>query len=305
MFSRVVAFPSPHDYHGFATVLSAVQGYIVAVLGGLLVGGLLAAAVRRLPAMLERRWQHQIDALVASRAQSDPRPAPTVPDEPLSSLWMPRAACAACGHRMRLFEAVPVPGFLLLRGRCPSCRAPLDPASPLLQLATAAFAVLALWRFGPHWQALFGFGLAAALLALAAIDATSKLLPDALTLPLLWAGLLVNRAALFASPNSAVIGAAAGYLALWAGARAFRYCCGREGLGQGDFKLLAALGAWFGWRALPHIVFVATSAGAAVGLAVMLIRPKRRDAMLPFGPFLAAAALWMLFGGHTGLLFTV
>jgi leader peptidase (prepilin peptidase)/N-methyltransferase len=213
------------------------------------------------------------------------------------NLWVPRSACPHCGHVLSAWENLPVLSYLLLRGRCSACNAHVSLRYPLLEIASAAFAAGALALFGPTLTALAAFGLCAALLAMSAIDIDTHLLPDSMTLPLLWAGIIVNFNGMFASLHDAVLGAIFGYLVLWVVYWLFRLVRGVEGMGYGDFKLLAALGAWLGWAALPQIVLIAAVAGAVVGLAATWRGRMRFEEPLPFGPFLAAGGALTLFLG--------
>ena len=258
----------------------------LAALLGLIVGSFLNVVIVRLPRMMQLAWE---DACAEVTGQ----PAPA---RPRFNLAWPRSHCPACGHPLAWHELVPVFSWLALRGRCAHCAAAIPLRYPLVELATGALFAACAMRFGATAATPAAIGLCAALLALAVIDARTMLLPDAITQPLLWAGLLVNLAAgLFAPLPHAVAGAAAGYGALWLIAAGFHLFTGKEGMGQGDMKLLAALGAWFGWQALPAIVLLASAAGVAAGIAMLLAGRTRRGQPLPFGPYLAAAGIAMLF----------
>ncbi|EYC50426.1 methyltransferase [Hylemonella gracilis str. Niagara R] len=277
---------------------------------GLLIGSFLNVLVHRLPRMMEKQWQAELAA--ASAASSD---APSAPEssEPVLSLLGPRSHCPRCGHVLRWHENVPLLSYLVLRGRCSACHGAIGLRYPLVELATALlFAWCAAQAGGSQWpMALAWSGFCAVLLALALIDWDTHLLPDSLTQPLLWTGL--SGAALGWTGTSlpdAFWGAAIGYLSLWLLANSFRWVTGREGMGQGDFKLLAALGAWLGWAALPPLLLFASSLGALIGL--LLLGLHRRAAAriagdepaqeapfyIPFGPFLAVAGLMLMALGH-------
>ena len=274
------------DAYGSAFgTLPLVAQYGFAIIFGLVIGSFLTVVVHRLPIMLERAWQAETAA------------EHTPPAEPYN-LAVPRSACPHCGHVLRPWENIPVVSFVLLRGRCAKCHARVSARYPLTEFATALFAALSLFAFGPNWIALVAFGLCAMLLAMSLIDFDTRYLPDSLTLPLLWAGLIVNLGdTAFAPLHEAVIGAIAGYLFLWCVYWLFRLVRGVEGMGYGDFKLLAALGAWLGWEALPQIVLVSAVAGAIFGLAATGIGKMRFEEPLPFGPFLAAGGVITLFFG--------
>lgn len=257
---------------------------------GLVIGSFLNVVVHRLPIMLDRAWRAEAADATGQLFADDGLPA-------RYNLWLPRSACPHCGHVLRAWENIPVFSWLALRGRCSQCNARVSVRYPLIELATAACAVGALAVFGPSAAAIAAFALCAALIATSTIDLEHQLLPDSLTLPLLWAGLIVNLGGTFATLHDAVIGAIAGYLTLWCVYWVFRLLRGVEGMGYGDFKLLAALGAWLGWAALPQIVVIAAVAGALVGLVATWSRKRRFDEPLPFGPYLAAGALVTLFAG--------
>ena len=254
---------------------------------GLCVGSFLNVVIHRLPKMMERGWAEQC----AELAGREPEPAPRY------NLVVPRSACPSCGHPIGAFENVPVVSWLALRGRCRSCGARISPRYPIVELVAGAAALAAVWQFGPTWKGLAACGLLWTLIALAFIDADTQLLPDDLTLPLAWAGLVANLFGLFVPLAAAVVGAIAGYLVLWTVYWLFKLIRGKEGMGYGDFKLLAALGAWLGWTMLPQIVLVASVLGALGGILMIVIRGRDKAAPLPFGPWLAGAGAVALFFG--------
>jgi leader peptidase (prepilin peptidase)/N-methyltransferase len=273
----------------FGTLPAGAQ-VAFAIVFGLVIGSFLSVVVHRLPIMLERAWREEVSDATGQPLEDDSLPV-------RYNLWLPRSACPHCGHVLHAWENIPVVSYLLLRGRCSACKAHVSARYPLLEIACAACAVGTLVSFGPSAMALAAFGLCAALLAMSAIDIDTHLLPDSLTLPLLWAGLIVNFGGMFASLHDAVAGAIAGYLVLWVVHWLFKLVRGVEGMGYGDFKLLAALGAWLGWAALPQIVLIAAVAGAIVGLAATWRGRMRFEEPLPFGPFLAAGGAITLFLG--------
>lgn len=266
------------------------QGADAALLGvlGLLIGSFLNVVIYRLPVMLEARWK-------ADCADLQGQPAAAV--EPFN-LMVPRSRCQSCGHTLSWFENIPVLSYLVLRGRCHHCQAPVSLRYPAIEFACAALFFFCGWRWGANATALVWCGFAAALLALAMIDWDTTLLPDDMTLPLLWAGLIA--AALHLSGVTladAVWGAVGGYVSLWLVYWAFKLATGKEGMGFGDFKLFAALGAWFGWQALIPIILMASVIGAVIGIAMKFSSALREGGYIPFGPFLAGAGLTaMLFG---------
>lgn len=254
---------------------------------GLAVGSFLNVVIHRLPRMLERDWQAQCAELRGEAAGS----------APLYNLWTPRSACPSCGHQISARENIPVLSWLWLRGRCASCGAGISARYPLVELLAAILSAAAAREFG--------FGLAAAgailfiwaLIALAFIDLDTTLLPDDLTLPLLWGGLLFNLFGIFTSLQSAVIGAMAGYISLWGVYWLFKLATGKEGMGYGDFKLLAAIGAWLGWELLPVTILLSSVVGAAAGIAMVLLVRHDRRIPIPFGPYLAGGGVVALFYG--------
>lgn len=261
---------------------------------GLLVGSFLNVVIHRLPKMMETRWAAECAEL---QGTSD---AP--PQEPLN-LMVPRSRCPHCGHAIQWFENVPVISYLVLRGRCSACRAPISPRYPLIELATAALFAWCGWRWGLTETAFVWSGFAAAVLALAAIDWDTTLLPDDITLPLVWAGLCGAALNLTGTGLSqALWGAVGGYMSLWMVYWAFKLATGKEGMGYGDFKLFAALGAWFGWQALIPMILMASLIGAAVGIALKVFSQLREGGYVPFGPFLALAGLTALFFGPASIL---
>jgi leader peptidase (prepilin peptidase) / N-methyltransferase len=276
-----------------------------AVILGLLVGSFLNVVIHRLPKMMERDWQAQCAELRGE----------TIPEESnAENLWRPRSRCPHCGHQITALENIPVISYLWLRGHCSGCQAGINLRYPAVELLTAVLSGIAAWKFGAGLPALGAIGLIWALIALAFIDADTQLLPDDITLPLLWLGLLLNlfgtytslhdavigamAGGTYASLHDAVIGAMAGYLALWSVYWLFKLVTGKEGMGYGDFKLLAALGAWMGWQMLPVIILLSSVVGAVLGIALMVFARHGRGQPMPFGPYLAGAGVLALFVGH-------
>lgn len=262
---------------------------LIALMLGLCVGSFLNVVVHRLPKMLEQRWRNDC----AELAGAPPAPAPRY------NLVVPRSACPACGHPITAMENIPVLSWLLLRGKCSACRAAISPRYPLVEIAGGLLAVAACWRFGITPAGVAAAVFLWALLALTCIDFDTQLLPDDLTLPLLWGGLFVNLFGLFAPLKDAVIGAIAGYLVLWTIYWLFKLVRGKEGMGYGDFKLLASLGAWLGWQALPVIVLLSSVVGAAIGIGLLVFKGRDHNIPLAFGPYLAIAGGFALFFGPT------
>ncbi len=260
----------------------------VALLVGLCIGSFLNVVILRLPKMIELAWEREA-AELRGEEPADAQPY---------NLLTPRSHCPSCGHRIGALENIPLLGWLWLRGRCRGCGTRISPRYPLVELLAGLLSAIAVWRFGATVAGLGAMLLGFFLLALAFIDLDTQLLPDDMTLPLLWIGLLLNLDGTFAPLPSAVIGAVAGYLVLWTIYWLFRLATGREGMGHGDFKLLAALGAWFGWQMLPAIILLSSAVGAVVGIALMLFRRHGREVPIPFGPYLAGAGLLALYFGQ-------
>jgi leader peptidase (prepilin peptidase)/N-methyltransferase len=270
----------------------AVAPLVAVSIGGLIglcVGSFLNVVIHRLPKMLDRGWREQCAEL-----SSEP-----VADLPRYNLMVPRSQCPACGHPISALENVPVISFLFLRGRCSGCQAPISARYPLVELLTGALTAAAVLRFGLTPAALAACLLLWSLIALTFIDFDTQLLPDNITLPLVWAGLLANVAGLVPGVGlrDAVIGAIAGYLALWSVYWLFKLIRGKEGMGYGDFKLLAALGAWLGWQMLPLIVLLSSVVGALIGIGLVVFKGRDHQIPLAFGPYLAIAGGIALFFG--------
>ena len=260
----------------------------IAALFGLLIGSFLNVVIHRLPKMMQR----ESDNYVASESGKP------LPHEDRYNLMVPRSACPQCGHRITAIENIPVIGYALIGGKCRNCKTPISIRYPIVEMVTAVLSALLIWQFGSGWAGLATLPFIYLLIALTFIDADTKLLPDDLTLPLLWLGLLVNLSGLFVPLSDAVIGAMAGYLSLWSIYWLFKLLTGKEGMGYGDFKLLAALGAWMGWKMLPVIILLSSAVGAIVGLGLIVLTKRGRDNPIPFGPYLAAAGLLALLYGQ-------
>lgn len=261
-----------------------------AALLGLLIGSFLNVVIFRLPIVLERGWRHQCAQLLNCQ---DSMPASL----PAFNLVVPRSRCPACGHTISVLENVPVLSYLWLRGRCSSCGKAISPRYPAVEILSSVLAAIIAWRFGFGPQAVGAMILTWALIALTFIDLDHQLLPDDITLPLLWLGLGLNLFGLYASLEAALIGAIAGYGVLWLVYHLFRLVTGKEGMGFGDFKLMAMLGAWLGWQALPVIILLSSVAGAIVGLTLVAVRKRDKDLPIPFGPYIALAGWITLLWG--------
>ena len=282
---------------------------------GLVVGSFLNVVIYRLPIMLKRAWQEQCAELTADdlgapggpqagAAAAGASPGDAAPEPERFDLMAPRSRCSSCGHQIRAVENIPVLSYLFLKGRCAACGAAIGARYPLVELATGLLSAVVAWHFGAGWTAVFALIFTWALIAAAGIDFDEQLLPDLITLPLLWLGLLVSLGAnpdgspLFVDPRSAIVGAAAGYLSLWLLYHVYKKLTGKEGMGYGDFKLLGALGAWMGWQLLPLIIILSAVVGAVVGGSLIAFRGRDHQVPMPFGPFLAAAGWVALLWGH-------
>lgn len=262
----------------------------VAAVLGLVIGSFLNVVIHRLPIMLERTWRAQCTELLGATNET--------PESETFNLATPRSRCPSCGHAIRALENIPVLSYLWLRGRCSACGNPISVRYPIIEMVTALLSAVVAWYFGFGWQAAGALVFTWVLIALSVIDIDHQLLPDAITLPTLWLGLALSLAGLFTDSHSSIIGALAGYLSLWTVYQVFRLTTGREGMGYGDFKLLAMLGAWMGWQALPGIIILSSLVGAIVGISLILIRGRDRNLPIPFGPYLAAAGWISLLWGE-------
>ena len=263
-----------------------VFGIFCAVLG-LLIGSFLNVVIHRLPKMMDNDWRNQCAELHGQDA----------PQSEALSLSRPRSRCPACGHAITALENIPVISWLILRGKCSACRTPISPRYPVVEALTSLLSALAAIHFGFGWAAAGALLLIWSLIALTFIDFDTQLLPDSITLPLLWTGLLFNLFGTYTDLQSSVIGAMAGYLSLWSVYWGFKLVTGKEGMGYGDFKLLAALGAWLGWQILPLTILLSSLVGALLGIALIVVAKRGRQVPIPFGPYLATAGLIALFWG--------
>ncbi|MES2991561.1 MAG: A24 family peptidase [Pseudomonadota bacterium] len=270
-------------------VLGTLLSPITLAVLGLLIGSFLNVVIHRMPMMMERGWRMESADLLGVKI--DP-----VPEITLST---PRSRCPSCGHQIRWYENIPVVSYLVLRGRCSACKAPISMRYPAIEVLTALLFAACGIHFGAQPTVLLWCGFAATLVALAFIDLDTSFLPDDLTLPLMWAGIV--SAAFGWIPvtlSASVAGAVVGYLSLWFVFHAYRLIRGKEGMGAGDFKLLAALGAWMGWQAIPSIILLSSAVGAIVGIALIVFRRHDREVPIPFGPYLAGGGVAALFFGE-------
>jgi leader peptidase (prepilin peptidase) / N-methyltransferase len=256
---------------------------------GLLVGSFLNVVIHRLPKMMEREWRAQCAELNGQTPELSPR----------YNLMVPHSACPHCGHSISAAENIPVLSYLFLRGKCKGCGAAISPRYPVVEASSGILSAFAAWHFGFGLPGLAAIVFVWALIALTFIDFDTQLLPDDITLPLLWLGLLLNLNGAFTSLPNAVIGAVAGYLVLWLVYWAFKLATGKEGMGFGDFKLLAAIGAWLGWTMLPLVIMLSSVVGAVIGIVLIVFAKHGRNIPIPFGPYLAGGGLIALFWGQT------
>ncbi len=275
-------------------VLEAVQFYpallvSLCVLLGLVVGSFLNVVIHRVPKMLEREWRDQCIELNGE----------DVPRRDAFNLIVPRSNCPSCQHAIGVLENIPLLSFLVLRGKCSACKTPISIRYPIVELSTGLISGYIAWRFGFSVTTAAALVFTWALIALTFIDVDTQLLPDNITLPLLWVGLLFNIGNVFTSLHSAVVGAVAGYLVLWLVCWLFELATGKQGMGHGDFKLLAAIGAWLGWKMLPLVILFSSLVGAVIGIALIVIGRNSRHIPIPFGPYLALAGLIALFWGNS------
>lgn len=263
--------------------------YISVLILGLTVGSFLNVVINRLPVMLKREWKQQCDELVGKE-----------PEQQLTrfNLLVPASTCPGCGHKIRFYENIPVLSFLLLKGRCSSCKNSISFQYPLVEIISGILSVCVIAHFGITLTALAALGLSWALIALCVIDLKHMLLPDDITLPILWLGVLLSLENTFVSPAQSILGAVCGYLAFWSVYHLFKLLTHKEGMGYGDFKLLAMLGAWFGWQSLPLIIFLSSLIGAIVGLSLIVFAKHNQQIPIPFGPYLATAGWATLIWGN-------
>jgi len=262
----------------------------------LLIGSFLNVVIYRLPIMMERDWRAQCEEIAET-------PAAELPTGRFD-LVAPRSRCPSCGHTITAIQNIPVASYLVLGGKCGSCQAPISRRYPLIELLTAVMTAIVAWRFGIGWEAAAAILMTWTLIAISVIDIDHQIIPDSISLPLIWAGLFlslfhesVGAEILFIDPKTAIAGGLAGYLSLWSIYHLFRLLTGKEGMGYGDFKLLAALGAWLGWQLLPLIILLSAFVGAIVGVALIAFKRQDRSVPIPFGPYLAAAGwIAMLYG---------
>ena len=275
------------SYIASNTALLLVYSFII----GAFIGSFLNVVIHRIPVMLERQWKSECQELLSPEAKT--------PILQKYNLCVPRSHCPACNHQVKAIENIPIISYLFLKGKCSSCGTKISVQYPLVELLTAILTTIVIWKFGFSWQSLGGVILTWFLIALSGIDIKTKLLPDNLTLPLLWLGIIFNLFTTYTDLTSSILGAIFGYLALWSVYHLFRLITGKEGMGYGDFKLLAALGAWLGWQSLPLIILFSSAVGAIFGITMIVTKLQEHSQPIPFGPYLAVAGwIAMLYGNQ-------
>lgn len=262
--------------------------FLLATLLGLLIGSFLNVVIYRLPVMMQRDWRQQAREILE---------LPEEPKQDTFNLILPNSCCPNCGHQIRPWENIPVVSYLFLRGKCSGCKAPISKRYPLIELACGLLSGYVAFHYGFEWQAAGMLLLTWGLLAMSMIDCDHQLLPDSLVLPLLWLGLIANHFGVFTSLEDALWGAIAGYLSLWSVYWLFKLLTGKEGMGYGDFKLLAMLGAWGGWQVLPLTILLSSLVGAVLGVIMLRLRNQETSTPIPFGPYLAIAGWIALLWG--------
>lgn len=260
----------------------------LSVIIGLTLGSFLNVVIHRLPKMMEREWHNNCLELQGT----------AIPEQTKYTLATPRSSCPKCGHRISAMENIPIISYLMLGGKCKSCKTPIGIRYPLIEALTGLMMGLVAYRYGYTYTTLFAWAFLLALIALTFIDFDTQLLPDDITLPLLWLGLLFNLNTGFTDLKSALLGAVFGYLILWSVYWLFKLVTGKEGMGYGDFKLLAAIGAWFGWQLLPAVILLSASLGALIGIGLIVFKGKTGNTAIPFGPYLALGGIAALFFGQ-------
>ncbi|MFQ5470504.1 MAG: prepilin peptidase [Gammaproteobacteria bacterium] len=277
---------------------STTAYFIVVTVLGLLVGSFLNVVILRLPKMMEREWRQQCVEFLQDEAADKTSSNTGDENDERFNLAYPRSSCPQCGHQITAIENIPVISYMLLKGKCSGCGTRISCRYPIIEFVTAVMSLLVAFHFGFTIQAMGALFLTWALIALTVIDFDHQLLPDSITLPYLWVGLLLSLYGIYTDSHSAIIGAMAGYLSLWTVYQGFRILTGKEGMGYGDFKLLAMLGAWMGWQAILPIILLSSLVGAVVGVSLILFRGRDRNIPIPFGPYLATAGWIALLWGN-------
>jgi len=279
--------------------------YTVIILLSLAIGSFLNVVIYRLPLILERQWKNECEELFPVESglgtredSSESSVESSALVENNLSLAYPGSQCTSCGHKITAIENIPVLSYLFLKGKCSSCHARISSRYPLIELLTAVLSVIIAWKLGPSWPTLFALIFCWSLLALSMIDIDHQFLPDNIIFPIMWVGILVNTIPMFTDLHSSVLGVIAGYLSLWSVYKIFKLVTGKEGMGYGDFKLLAMLGAWMGWQLLPLIIILSAVCGSIIGISMIYLFDREKHIPIPFGPYLAIAGFISLLWGH-------
>jgi len=280
-----------YDYFSTAPVAFNIACGVL----GLLIGSFLNVVIYRLPIMMERDWKRQCEEFLADDEETS---SSKDNQQERFDLTLPRSRCSSCNHPIAAWDNIPVLSYLILAGKCRHCKSRVSFRYPFVELLTAAASVSVAMHFGFGVQALFALILTWSLIALTFIDYDTQLLPDDITMPLLWLGLIISVESVFVESSTSIIGAAAGYLSLWLVYQLFRLVTGKEGMGFGDFKLLALLGAWLGWQMLPLVILLSSVVGAIIGISLVLFKKHNKDHPIPFGPYLAIAGWIALMYGQ-------
>ena len=268
---------------------------VLVTMFSLFVGSFLNVVIHRLPIMMENEWKRECETLLNCKPDSDTAEQ----EEQAFNLMLPRSRCPSCGQMIKAWQNIPVLSYLVLGGKCGNCKTAISVQYPLVEAVTAVLSVMVALKFGVSIQTIAGLVITWSLVALTVIDLKETLLPDSITLPVMWLGLVGSLIPVFVSPEEAVVGAAIGYLSLWSVYHLFRIVTGKEGMGYGDFKLMALFGAWFGWQAIPSIILLSSVVGAVVGISLVVIKGRDKDIPIPFGPYLAAAGWISMMYGDT------
>ena len=280
------------------TILSENTWLLFAVtfVFGTLIGSFLNVVILRLPPRIMHEWRCQCSELLEISGETEPAPP---------GLVVSRSRCPGCGHQISALQNIPLISYLFLRGKCSNCKQKISLRYPVVEALTGLAFVIVMWKFGLTEQALYGIVFTGFLVAMSGIDIDHQLLPDNMTLPLMWGGLLLSLNGTFTDPVSSLVGAAAGYLVLWFIFHLFKIATGKEGMGYGDFKLLAAIGAWLGWQVLPQVILISSLVGALTGIVMLLVNRDRKGEPIPFGPFLASAGwIAMIWGDRISDAYT-
>lgn len=277
--------------------LSPTFFYVTVVILGLIIGSFLNVVIHRLPIMLLRDWRRDCREFLTEKFPDDLVGSPPAPSSSKYNLVVPRSACPHCGHQISAWENIPIISYVVLKGRCKACKNPISLRYPIIEAISAVMTFAVAWKFGVSLEFVFAALLSWALICLTLIDFDYQYLPDQITLPFLWLGLILNLQGMYTDLHSAILGAVAGYLLLWSLYHLFKLVTGKEGMGFGDFKLLALFGAWLGWQMLPAIILISSLIGSITGILLIVLKLHEKGKPIPFGPYLAGAGWVALLWG--------